>query len=167
MLSAKTYFIFLIFCLLLHCTKSQSEYNLFKSYKDADIKPHHYGKNLRRQHPIEEYLTGNQIRMMKHRKSKSIHSDAKFKSNWSGIQNKDNRKLNELVNDVKELTMMKNNLSSYSIRCMWLFIIFCSIGWLCYILYNRNHNLRNKLLLPTKTSINNDLENLSNETNIK
>lgn len=164
MITVNLFSIIILLGLLLITINSQSDYNLFKSYKDSTNKPHHYGKKLRNEHPVEEYLTANQIRMMKHRKGKVTHKDAKFKSNWSGItENKNIRKLDEIVHAVKELTVMNNNISYYSIRWMWLFIIFCSIGWLCYILLNRYQTVRNKSLLPTKTSISNNLEKLTNE----
>lgn len=67
------------------------KFNAFKSYKDAAVKPANYGRVQRRNFPIEEYLSGNQMKMMMARRGKDRPEDT-FDNNWSGFkQYKDNR----------------------------------------------------------------------------
>lgn len=75
--------ILLISCLLTNVVEGQ-KFNAFKSYKDAKIKPKHYGREEQRTHPIEEYLTSNQMKMMRARKGGDT-ADNSFDNNWSGF----------------------------------------------------------------------------------
>lgn len=64
------------------------EFNMFKSYKDAPIKPHQYGKG-RKRFPTSEYLSPIQKKMMKYRKGADVPG-AMFTDQWSGFDAKAN-----------------------------------------------------------------------------
>ena len=80
---ANTLFLLLSILVLFNLVHSQ-KFNAFKSYKDAKVKPRHYGKGDQRTHPIEEYLTDNQMKMMRARKGGDTE-DNSFDNNWSGF----------------------------------------------------------------------------------
>lgn len=59
------------------------EFNVFKSYKDAKIKPKRYGAKIQRNHDISEYLNENQMKMMMSRNGANKPGEV-FDNNWSG-----------------------------------------------------------------------------------
>lgn len=84
------YLALLLFSLLALPSNAQ-QFSAFKSYKDAAVKPANYGHVERRNFPIEEYLSGNQMKMLKARRGRS-RPEEMFDNNWSGFkQYKDNR----------------------------------------------------------------------------
>ncbi len=60
------------------------EFNEFKSYQNARKKPPQYGNQKRQHHDIKEYLTANQLRMMKYRYGKDEPA-VMFDGKWSGF----------------------------------------------------------------------------------
>lgn len=70
----------------LHAT----EFNTFKSYKDAKVKPPQYGKARKVAPDLSEYLTEEQVGMMKLRKSPSTAGHT-FNQNWSGFKQQSRR----------------------------------------------------------------------------
>lgn len=73
-----------IFLLILPVIISQ-RFNVFKSYKDADVRPKNYGKNTKYSHPIGEYLTTIQKEMYNKRYTKDKDNEM-FSNNWSGFR---------------------------------------------------------------------------------
>ncbi len=63
-----SFYTLLIVCCILWVSSNGQKFNAFKSYKDAKIKPKHYGRTEQRSHPIEEYLSDNQIKMLRSRR---------------------------------------------------------------------------------------------------
>ncbi len=64
-------------------TVLSDEFNAFKSYQNARKKPPQYSQN-RNHHDIKEYLTANQLRMMKYRYGKD-EPDVMFNGKFSGF----------------------------------------------------------------------------------
>lgn len=60
------------------------EFNEFKSYQNAEKKPPQYGNQKRQHHDIKEYLTANQLRMMKYRYGKD-EKDVMYNGKFSGF----------------------------------------------------------------------------------
>lgn len=60
-------------------------FNVFKSYKDEQVKPKRYGKRLQKTHPIEDYLDETQLKMMRSRKSAQNSVGETFTDQWSGF----------------------------------------------------------------------------------
>ena len=60
------------------------EFNAFKSYQNARKKPPQYGSQNRQHHDVKEYLTVNQLRMMKYRYGKD-EPDVMFDGKFSGF----------------------------------------------------------------------------------
>lgn len=133
---------------MLQTSSCQSDFNMFKSYKDKPIKPPHYGKSEKRNFEISEYLTPQQIRMMRHRQSKADHPAAKFKSNWSGLVSTGKRILREIIVDDT-----RNNDATINdgVRWMVFLVSLFSFGWLSYVYLNRFLTIR---------SVRSDLEKL-------
>jgi len=121
---------------------------MFKSYKDKPIKPPHYGKSEKRSFHISEYLTPQQIRMMRHRQSQADHPTAKFKSNWSGLVSEGKRSLRDtIVDDSRGNDATTND----GVRWMVFLVSLFSFGWLSYIYLSRFLMIR---------SVRSDLEKL-------
>ena len=131
-----------VFCiaLLLGTAAAQNKFNAFKSYRNEKVKPPHYGAKLKNNHPIDEYLNGDQVRMMKHRKSQSHHPDAVYKETWSGFD-KPSRKLNAQIVEEKSETSVKLTTSDY-LKLLCLVSIVGSVAWVCYMLVHRQHSVR-------------------------
>lgn len=73
---------FLFFLCILAYSAAQN-FNAFKDYKDAKVKPKQYAaKNT--DHDIEEYLTPLQQKMLRARTGKDT-SDVMFDNKWSGF----------------------------------------------------------------------------------
>lgn len=135
----------LVFVLAL--TSGENRFNAFKSYKNERIKPPHYAKKEVNRHPIHEYLSDNQLRMMKHRKSKNHHPDAVYKESWSGFDKDSRRKLDTLS---EENTIEGQSiLDSEYLRWLCLAFVCGSVAWLVYLLYNRQYANR-KISAATK-----------------
>lgn len=69
-------------------------FNYYKSYKDAKVKPENYGNKLLRDHPIMEYLSPDQQTMMKRRKGPDL-PEMTFDASWSGKDKKQRRLLTQ------------------------------------------------------------------------
>lgn len=145
-----------IVCLMLRTSSCQSDFNMFKSYKDKPIKPPHYGKSEKRSFEISEYLTPQQIRMMRHRQSKADHPDAKFKKNWSGLDTNGKRVLREIIVDD---TRSNDATINDSVRWMVFLVSLFSFGWLSYIYLNRFLTIRSVRSDLEKLYYNTDLHN--------
>jgi hypothetical protein len=64
------------------------QFNAFKSYKDSNVKPPHYGTTRKSSHPEGEYLSTPQKRMSKHRKSRgNLKGGVVYKEGWTGNHN--------------------------------------------------------------------------------
>jgi hypothetical protein len=76
--------------LLLGCswfvTEAQ-QFNVFKSYKDAKVKPIQYGKVIKDNHPVTEYLDDKQMKMLRERNG-PVTSENVFDNKWSGFKDK-------------------------------------------------------------------------------
>jgi hypothetical protein len=59
-------------------------FNVFKSYKNAIVKPKQYARRIQKLHAIEDYLDPTQIKMMRGRKGK-ISREETFTNSWSGF----------------------------------------------------------------------------------
>ena len=135
---------------------AQSDFNAFKSYKDAAVKPPHYGKKLKIMHPAHEYLSENQLRMMTHRKSKNHHPDAVYKETWTGFD-KANRKLEELLQSNAVET--EEIPTGEYLRWGCFVVVLCSVGWMCYLLVHRfQHSRHTHHANSVKYSLEKDLE---------
>ncbi len=89
--------LYLIVVLILTVPSGAQKFNAFKSYKDAAVKPANYGRVERRNFPIEEYLSGNQMKMMRSRRG-ADRSEDMFDNSWSGFkQYKENRAAGKTV----------------------------------------------------------------------
>jgi len=109
------YALFLSCIVLVTC----QTFNVFKSYKDAKVKPKNYAKQIQTEHPAEDYLDETQMKMLSMRNSKNVPASAAISDNWSGFKqyqqsdtgraratskagydrsNLDRRSLNEAVN---------------------------------------------------------------------
>ena len=85
--------ILLLVCILVALTTIHAtEFNTFKSYKDAGVKPPQYGKARKVPPSIAEYLSPEQMEMVKFRSRKSP-SGHTFNENWSGFREKPSRRL--------------------------------------------------------------------------
>lgn len=126
---------------LIAVTNAQSRFNPFKSYKDERIKPPHYAKKEVNHHPIHEYLSGNQLRMMKHRKSNKHHPDASYKENWSGFD-KERRKLEGPLMETDGVEEQASILSPEYLRWLCFALVGCSAGWIVYLFVNRQYTTR-------------------------
>lgn len=122
-------------------TNAQTRFNPFKSYKDERIKPPHYAKKEVNRHPIDEYLSGNQLRMMKHRKSNKYHPDASYKENWSGFD-KERRRLVGPLMETDGADEQPNILSPDYLRWLCFALVGCSAGWIVYLFVNRQYTTR-------------------------
>jgi len=131
-----------ILCLVLLAgtANAQNKFNAFKSYKNAKVKPPHYGTKIKNNHPINEYLNEDQSRMMKHRKSQNHHPDAVYKETWSGFD-KPGRRLKEQVVDESAEGKFVFSLSDY-LRWLLLMSVVGSVAWVCYMLVHRQHSVR-------------------------
>jgi len=138
-----------ILSVLISSSYAQADFNMFKSYKDKPIKPPHYGKSEKRSFHISEYLTPQQVRMMRHRVSTIDHPTAKFKSNWSGLNTQPNKRTlrDTIVDDSRSSDASMND----SVRWMVFLISIFSFGWLSYIYLSRFLTIR---------SVRSDLEKL-------
>mmetsp|Transcript_2330 Transcript_2330/g.3178 ORF Transcript_2330/g.3178 Transcript_2330/m.3178 type:complete len:103 (+) Transcript_2330:84-392(+) len=82
----------LLFCSYIYLLMMQNffvasqTFDIFKSYKDARVRPASYSKN-RRQHALREYLDTTQLQMMKKRMGPTSPDDT-FTDKWSGIDKK-------------------------------------------------------------------------------
>lgn len=63
------------------------KFNIFKSYKDATVKPDNYGKVIRKDHPVTEYLDSKQLKMLRERTGPDT-ADNTFDNHWSGFKDK-------------------------------------------------------------------------------
>lgn len=63
------------------------KFNIFKSYKDAAIKPDNYGKVIQREHPVTEYLDSKQMKMLRERNGPMTPENS-FDNKWSGFKDK-------------------------------------------------------------------------------
>lgn len=77
------FYVLLVSCVVLATSQT---FNVFKSYKDAKVKPKNYGKQIQTEHPAEEYLDDTQMKMLSMRKSKNIPAAAALSDNWSGFK---------------------------------------------------------------------------------
>ncbi len=73
-----------VFAIIFWCANSEN-FNTFKSYKDATIKPPQYGNIRKRPPSITEYLTKEQIQMVKIRNGPTDKTHS-FNENWSGLR---------------------------------------------------------------------------------
>ena len=73
---------FLFFTLQINLVCSQTKFNMFKSYKNAKVRPKQYSQRSR-PHSIEEYLSPSQMKMLRER-SGPDKSENMFDANWSG-----------------------------------------------------------------------------------
>lgn len=148
--------VFLCIVLSLLYVNSAQEFNAFKSYKNAKQRPPHYAIKEKKRHPIHEYLSKEQIRMMRHRESTQNHPDATYKESWRGFDSPKyrNRKL-EAKNDGYESTdstLGGGMAGDYYLRWLCLAFVLGGIVWLCYFLYHRCVHLNNSSSLGTKSS---------------
>jgi hypothetical protein len=128
----------LYFTMLAVLAQSQVRFNAFKSYKDERIKPPHYAKKEVNRHPINEYLTGNQLRMMKHRNSERHHPDAVYKENWSGFD-KDRRKLRDALLETEVAQSQPSIFNSEYLRWLCFILVGSSVGWIAYLFASRQY----------------------------
>ena len=104
----------LLICVLCWKGIDANEFNIFKSYQNAKIKPSQYAKKESNNHDISEYLSKRQRMMLKHRHGKDVPG-AMFNEKWSGFDLKANsnpivtRKLFEITS-----TNLKWSLDSHS-----------------------------------------------------
>mmetsp|Transcript_22416 Transcript_22416/g.24500 ORF Transcript_22416/g.24500 Transcript_22416/m.24500 type:complete len:226 (-) Transcript_22416:3743-4420(-) len=81
-------FVFILILTLVSIPYIQSQkFNIFKSYKDAAIKPDNYGKVIQREHPVTEYLDSKQMKMLRERNG-PITPENSFDNKWSGFKDK-------------------------------------------------------------------------------
>lgn len=59
------------------------KFNYYKSYKNSNSKPKNYGTKIQRDHPITDYLTNEQLVMLKRRKG-TDQDGFTFDENWDG-----------------------------------------------------------------------------------
>ena len=70
MISIQLCLIIIILTIILTIVQSQSAFNIYKAYDKASIRPPQYGANRKRNtHPINEYLSPQQLQMAKIRSS--------------------------------------------------------------------------------------------------
>ena len=80
--------LFIICLIIFFCIQVQAQkFNVFKSYKDAKVKPDRYGKTIQKDHDIREYLSENQMKMLKERTGPDT-PDNSFDNSWSGFKDK-------------------------------------------------------------------------------
>jgi hypothetical protein len=77
----------LLFCVVCVNIAFGQKFNVFKSYKDAAVKPRNYGKIIQRDHPVTEYLDERQMKMMQGRNGPDTPEN-EFDNNWSGFKDK-------------------------------------------------------------------------------
>jgi hypothetical protein len=76
-------------------------FSVFKSYKDAKIKPKNYAKTNQRTFPEEDYLDETQKSMLRKRRAKSPEAADTMTNQWSGFEvNKKLRKRGTLKGSV-------------------------------------------------------------------
>mmetsp|Transcript_35627 Transcript_35627/g.70840 ORF Transcript_35627/g.70840 Transcript_35627/m.70840 type:complete len:160 (+) Transcript_35627:114-593(+) len=112
----------------------QRQFNSFKSYKDAKIKPPHYSKIIKRNHPMNEYLSESQLRMMKHRTSQRHHPDSTFKENWTGFD-KNRRKLDGTLSP--DDAFVEGSLNSAVLMWSSMMFVLGSLCWTVFLLLDR------------------------------
>lgn len=79
--------LFLIFIVVqtLWILCSSQSFSVFKSYKDAKVRPKNYARKSQRSFPVEDYLDQTQLSMLKKRQNKlTIPSDT-MTDQWSGF----------------------------------------------------------------------------------
>ncbi|RYG93935.1 hypothetical protein EON65_58215 [archaeon] len=104
----KMHLCFLVALLVLNVfLASGQKFNAFKSYKNARVKPRNYGSVERRDHDIGEYLTVEQIRMMRKRKGRDEPEDMFDPSKPIGVRTDTSRRLTE-ANEIFDLSPMKD-----------------------------------------------------------
>ena len=130
-------FVILILGILIAVVCAQKQFNAFKSYRHAKVKPPHYAKKEVRNHPIYEYLSENQERMMNHRQNKKDHKDATFKHNWTGFD-KDRRKLENIPNDTSNIEVDSTSSFDY-LRWLCLISVISSVCWIIYLFTSRRY----------------------------
>lgn len=74
----------LVHCLAFVCFSQQ--FSVFKSYKDAKVKPKNYGRKIQREHATEEYLDETQLKMLRARKSAVTDAADVMTDQWSGFE---------------------------------------------------------------------------------
>lgn len=74
----------LVHCLAFVCLSQQ--FSVFKSYKDAKVKPKNYGRKIQREHAVEEYLDETQLKMLRARKSAVADPADVMTDQWSGFE---------------------------------------------------------------------------------
>lgn len=123
---------------VLAMVSAQNKFNAFKSYRHEKVKPPHYATREVIRHPIHEYLSEPQKRMMKHRNSNAHHPDAVYKENWSGFD-KPNRKLADSNSHNNHLPQQQDIDIDNSDYLRWLCLISVagSVGWMFYMLLHR------------------------------
>jgi hypothetical protein len=129
----------LLCAVLASLTDAQARFNAFKSYRNEKIKPPHYAKKEITRHPIHEYLSDNQVRMMKHRKSERHHPDATYKETWSGFDK--DRRLEEILTSPESEESSPTFNSAYAVALCLVFMLG-SVAWVAYIFFNRQHSVR-------------------------
>ena len=132
----KSFYVAIALCVLM-VASAQNKFNAFKNYRNEKVKPPHYGSREVIRHPIHEYLSEPQKRMMKHRKSSSHHPDAVYKENWSGFD-KPNRKLTGIIShdNLPQQQDIEIDSSDY-LRWLCLILVGGSVGWTFYMLIHR------------------------------
>jgi hypothetical protein len=140
-------FLLLVTSITIVLCQNPDEFNAFKSYRSEKIKPPQYGRKEKRNHPIHEYLSGPQKKMLKHRTGRIAHPDAVFRKDWSGFD-KGRRFLLMEVIGTKEDPPVSN--FEY-IRWVLLSAVVLSVGWLFYLLVQRQTMVR-KNSIPSKLS---------------
>lgn len=132
----KSFHVLLVLCALM-LALAQNKFNAFKSYRHEKVKPPHYGTKEVIRHPIHEYLSEPQKRMMKHRKSAVHHPDAVYKEGWSGFD-KPNRKLAGIIQ--RETFPRHQDIevdNSDYLRWLCLILVGGSVCWTLYVLVHR------------------------------
>jgi hypothetical protein len=85
-MSTATIILVLYLCWL--CCAYAADFNMFKSYKDAKVKPPQYSKRQTKR-AISEYLDSRQMQMMKYRTGRDVPG-AMFNERWSGFNKAQN-----------------------------------------------------------------------------
>ena len=111
--------------LSLHLFSSNAtEFNVFKSYQHANVKPKQYSTGERVRRDVSEYLTRRQVDMMRLRRGKEKVPGAMFDENWSGF--KTDRSRPPVARRLADLLDLRHG-ASYTFGYMWFIIMMVSL----------------------------------------
>jgi hypothetical protein len=131
------------------------EFNIFKSYKDAKVKPPQYSR-ARTQHAVDEYLTVTQKKMMKYRHGPD-RPDFMFDKSWSGFNKAQNTNKGETRRNLRGSDELNSSADRYP-ESVFPFraALLVAVGLVVAAVTYHRHNTGNKIIAKGSVSENDE-----------